>query len=159
MRAACLPLWMLAVLFLALPASSGERTILRVYAWSGFFAGDVLAEFEDANDCIVAIDTFDSNEAMLESLDGADRPYDLITPSSYMALEMRRRGLLRDIDRTRIPNADRLDSDFLAATEDPEMRYSVLYTRTVTGVGYNADSLGMWKKAGPFSPGTTLPGG
>ena len=124
------------------PAGAGEKVILHVYAWSGFFAPDVLAEFEDRHDCIVALDAFDSNEAMLASLDASDTAFDIITPSSYMAKEMDRRGLLSPIDKTRIPNLANIDAGFLALTGDPGMRYSVLYTRTVTGVGYNRRLLG-----------------
>lgn len=133
----------LALLFAATAAiPAGEKPILRLYAWSGFFAPDVLAQFEDENDCIIALDNFDSNEAMLESLDDYDNVFDIVTPSSYMAMEMHRRGLLEDIDHSLIPNLANIDRDFLALTEDPEMDHSIVYTRTVTGVGFNMNRLG-----------------
>ena len=147
-----LPALLALVLLLPLAprtAAAGEKPILRIYTWSEFFDGGVLAAFEDAHDCIVAIDTFDSNEAMLEDLtDGRDEvhPYDIVTPSSYMAEEMRRKGLLRALDHRLIPNLANIDPAFPSLTEDPEMRHSVPYTRTVTGIGYNR-SLGDLRKS------------
>lgn len=115
-----------------------RKTILRVYTWSSYFSPDVLADFEDAHDCHVAIDLFDSNEAMLDDVVNGDRRFDLITPSSYVSQVMRKSGMLLDIDLAMIPNARHLDKEFVAVhSPDPELAYSIPYTRTVTGVGYN----------------------
>ena len=121
---------------------AGERTILRIYAWSDYFDHEVLAEFEDLRNCVVAIDTFDANEAMLDTLlAGTVHPYDIVTPSAYMSVEMYRQGLLSAIDHSLIPNLGNLDRAFAGFTGDPLMEYSVPYTRTVTGVGYNTAKL------------------
>lgn len=123
-------------------AAAGDKAILHVYTWSDYFAPDVLAAFEDEHDCHVAIDVFDSNEAMLEALEAGGTVYDVVTPSSYMAAAMERRGMLLGLDHARLPDLGNLDKGFSVLTEDPEMRYSVPYTRTVTGVGYNRARLG-----------------
>lgn len=142
--AAVLALCALAAWVGSAPVHAGEeKTILRICAWSDFFDLQVLADFEERYDCVVAIDTFDSNEAMLEDIqDGSGEPYDIVTPSSYMSSEMHRLGLLRSLDHALIPNLANLDAAFLAALPDPEMRYSVPYTRTVTGIGFNRQALG-----------------
>lgn len=128
----------------ASPGSAGEdKPILRIYAWSEFFNLGVLAKFEDDFNCVVAIDTFDSNESMIEDIQENNAgSYDIITPSSYMAAEMMRRQLLHPIDHSLIANLRNIDATFTRATSDPEMRYSIPYTRTVTGVGYNRQALG-----------------
>jgi spermidine/putrescine transport system substrate-binding protein len=130
------------------PAASGE-TVLHIYTWSDYFDADVVAMFEDANKCRVQIDYFDSNEAMYAKLKAGGGGYDLITPSSYMSAIMDKQGMIRALDHSLIPNLDNLDKTFTAYTEDPDMRYSVPYTRTVSGVGYNsrrvpAEALGSW---------------
>lgn len=121
-------------------ARAGERQILRIYAWSEFFDGDVLAEFEERHDCMVAVNTFDSNEGMLRELrDDASPPYDIVTPSSYITPEMKRQGMLLPIERALIPNLRNLDADYVARfSEDPEFSHSVPYARTVAGIGHNA---------------------
>jgi spermidine/putrescine transport system substrate-binding protein len=75
--------------------------------------------------------------------------YDVITPSSYMAAVMDRQGMLKPLDHSLLPNLGNVDKNSARMIEDPQMRYSVPYTRTVTGVGYNARlvkeaDLGSW---------------
>lgn len=126
-----------AFLFI-LPAFSGEKRVLRLFTWSSYFSPGVLADFEDAHDCHVAVDTFDSNEAMLDEVVNGDFSYDLITPSSYISETMREAGLIRELDHALIPNARHIDKTFPRAhSSDPEMRFAIPYTRTVTGVGYD----------------------
>lgn len=129
------------IVVVAAIARGGERSILRIYCWSEYFSEAVLADFEDKYKCLVAIDNFDSNEAMLENV-RAGGNYDLITPSSYMMAEMRDLRMLRRLDRSLLPNLAHIDPQHLRLTEDPGMEFSVPYTRTVTGVGYNRETLG-----------------
>lgn len=129
------------VLFLAMPAGAGaQEKVLHIMTWNEYFATGVLAEFEERYDCMVAIDAFDSNEEMLEMLKSGAMA-DLVTPSSYMAERMRRRGMLRDFDRSALPNLRHLDKAFSRLTGDGDNVFSVPYTRTVTGIGFNTASL------------------
>lgn len=123
-------------------ANAGEKNILHVFTWSSYFSPDVLADFEDAHDCHVALDLFDSNEAMLEEIQrDTGGGYDLITPSSYMTQTMHALGLLAPIDHSRIPNIRHLDKGVFTHSPDPDMAYSVPYTRTISGVGYRPAAL------------------
>lgn len=115
---------------------------LNIYTWSDYFNMELIAEFEEKFDCRVVLDIFTSNEdANVRIQNGADR-YDLLTPSSYMVSLWRQQGRLAKLDPAKIPNLAGVDREFLAHTEDPEMAHSVPYTRTVTGVGYNAKHVG-----------------
>ncbi|MCD8141337.1 MAG: spermidine/putrescine ABC transporter substrate-binding protein [Planctomycetaceae bacterium] len=127
---------------------AGER-VLHVYTWSDYFDSEVLVQFERENNCRVAVDYFESNEAMYAKLKAGGGGYDVITPSSYMSSVMDGQDMLLPLDHSLIPNLDNMDKNWLRMTEDPSMRYSVPYTRTVTGVGYNSDrvkpeDLGSW---------------
>ncbi|MDR0362199.1 MAG: spermidine/putrescine ABC transporter substrate-binding protein [Planctomycetota bacterium] len=123
-------------------ASAGEESVLHVYTWSDYFDPDVIADFEDEFACRVSIDYFDSNEAMYAKIKAGAGGYDLITPSSYMSAVMNKQGMLSPVDHSLIPNIDNMDRTYTAMTEDPDMSYSVPYTRTVSGVGYNRKRLG-----------------
>ncbi|MDR1611148.1 MAG: spermidine/putrescine ABC transporter substrate-binding protein [Planctomycetota bacterium] len=131
-----------AVLCATSPLAAGaDRDVLHVFTWSDYFDHGALAAFEDAFNCNVAIDLFDSNEAMYEEVVDGKYAYDIITPSSYMSSRMRKEGLLVELDHSLIPNILNIDPEFLHLTEDAHMRYSVPYTRTVSGIGYNAREL------------------
>ena len=126
---------------LAPSAGAGEKAILRLCTWSGYFSDSALASFEATYDCLVAIDVFDSNEAMLTALEeGGD--FDIVTPSSYMAFAMWELGLLQTIDQAQIPNLAHIDPNHFKLTMDPGARFSVPYIRSVAGIGYNRSMLG-----------------
>ena len=132
------------------PAHAGERErVLHVYTWSDYFDSEVLSMFEKKNGCRVAIDYFDSNESMYAKLKAGGGGYDVITPSSYMSAVMNKQDMLMELDHAALSNLDNMDKTYTRLTEDPDMRYSVPYTRTVTGVGYDATlvdekDIGSW---------------
>lgn len=118
-------------------AAAGEERTLQIYTWENYFDSEVLGQFEKRFSCRIMMDYFPSNEIMYERLRKEENGYDLITPSSYMAQVLDREGMLAPIEHTRIPNLKFLAEGFDLFTEDPGMRYSVPYTRSATGVGYN----------------------
>lgn len=129
-------------------ADAGER-VVHVYTWSDYFDSEVIREFEQENNCRVAIDYFDSNESMYAKLKAGGGGYDIITPSSYMSAVMNKQGMLVALDHSLLPNLENMDRSFTRHTEDPDMKYSVPYTRTVTGVGFDSrlvkeEDLGSW---------------
>lgn len=141
---------LLTLLALCLPLAAGESPRqLHVYTWADYFDSGVINDFQKQYDCDVVLDYFDSNELLLKAMEMAPDGYDVLTPSSYMCAILHRRGLLRDLDLSLLPNARHLDDDAITTADDPEFRYSIPYTRTVTGIGYNAKevhagALGSW---------------
>jgi Spermidine/putrescine-binding periplasmic protein len=122
-----------------LRAGEAQKPILHVYSWNDYFSEDVVAAFEDKYDCHVSFDYFNSNEEMYADLEssGADLDIDIVTPSAYMAWKMHESGMLAPIDHDLLPNAVNLDRSFLVLAGDENMKFSVPYTRTITGIGYN----------------------
>ncbi len=131
-----------------LPGAAGEERILYVYTWEDYFSPAEIEAFERANGCRVEFDLYESNSAMHETLLSGGG-YDVVTPSPSVAFSLRERGVLAALDHSLLPNLGNIDRDSPCAAQDPEMIYSVPYTLTVTGVGYNRrltppDALGSW---------------
>ncbi|GMV40811.1 MAG: spermidine/putrescine ABC transporter [Myxococcales bacterium] len=120
---------------------AGKRQ-LHVYNWADYMDPAVIAQFEKENDCEVVVDTFDSNEAMYARIKAGATGYDVVFPTSYMAAVMQAQGMLVTLDPGALPNLRHVDRSFTALTEDPEMRHSVPYLVSVTGIGYDAKKLG-----------------
>ncbi len=144
----CLVALAVAVAGIIAPACAGER-VIHIYTWSDYLDSDVIYQFEKEFNCRLAIDYFDSNESMYAKLKAGGGGYDIITPSSYMSAIMRKQKMIADLDHAKLPNIVNIDPAFLRHTEDAKMTYSVPYTRTVTGVGYNKrrvhqEDLGSW---------------
>ncbi len=113
-----------------------EAAVLHIYTWADYIKPELVARFETENACKVVIDTFDSNEAMYAKLKAGATGYDLITPTSYMVSLMQSQDMLQPLDKTKIPNAARIDPEYLAIAVDKTMDHSVPYMITNTGIAY-----------------------
>ena len=116
---------------------------LHIYTWSDYIAKEVIAAFEQKNDCRVVVDTFDSNEAMFAKLKAGSTGYDIIMPSSYQIPLMSRNGMIRELDHAKLPNVRKnFDASYATCILDPSFKYSVPYAVTYTGLAYRKDKIG-----------------
>ena len=129
----------LAICLAALAACAGcaeKKPVLHIFTWSDYVKPELIARFEQENNCQVVIDTFDSNESMYAKLKAGATGYDLLFPSSYMVKIMDEQGMLQKLNPDWIPNRKNIDSVYLAMALDKGMDHSVPYTVTVTCLGY-----------------------
>lgn len=122
--------------------SSRGKPVLRVYNWADYIAPEVIAEFQREFGCEVRMYVYYSNEDMYDKLQNPDADYDVVVPSSYMVAKMAKEGMLRDLDHGQLPNvAANLDASYLKDSIDREMRYSVPYFVSFTGIGYDKEKV------------------
>ncbi len=128
----CLALGAAAVL-----AHCGKsQTVLHIYTWADYFKPALVARFEKDYRCRLVFDTFDSNETMYAKIKAGASGYDLLTPTSYMASLMHSQGMLLELDRSRLPNLDHVDPEYLDLAIDKNMDYSVPYMVVNTVIAY-----------------------
>jgi spermidine/putrescine transport system substrate-binding protein len=140
MKTKCILLAAALMAIMACGGKSGEAT-LHLYTWADYVKPEVVARFEAEHACRVVIDTFDSNEAMYAKIKAGATGYDLITPTSYMVSLMFGQGMLQPLDKSLVPNASRVDPEYLAIAIDKAMDHSVPYMITNTGVAYLASKV------------------
>jgi spermidine/putrescine-binding protein len=137
---------LLAVLALALPAGCGSPSPsggtgaarqLNVYIWTSYLPDEVVAEFKRRTGCEVNVDTYSSNEALLEKLQSGVADYDLVVPSDYMLRILVGQGLLHPLDHARLPRFANLGAFFANRDFDPDNRYSLPFLWGTTGIGYD----------------------
>lgn len=140
----------LLVLFLAAaPARCGDAPrSLHVYTWKGYFSAEAVRLFEEKYNCRVDYDYYESNDTMSQKLANGGG-YDIVTPTGNSMSQLARLDVLLPLDHSLLPNIVNIDPEAIVLAEDPDMRYGVPYTQTVTGVGYNrrllpADAIGSW---------------
>ncbi len=126
----------LALLALLGGCAKQEVPTLHVYTWADYIKPEVVQKFELEHHCRIVIDTFDSNEAMYAKLRAGASGYDIVTPSSYQVSIMAQQGMLLDLDRAQLPNLEHVDPEYLQLAIDPEMKHSVPYLLTNTGIAY-----------------------
>lgn len=114
---------------------------LRIFVWSDYLAEDVVKEFEQANHAKVVIDYFSSNEEMLAKVQGTiqagGKGYDLILPSDYMVGNMKKLGLLQNLDKNKLTVLADLEPRFQKPEYDPDHSVSVPYGIGTTGIVVN----------------------
>ena len=67
----------------------------------------------------------------------------MITPSSYQIPLMAKNGMIRKLDKSKLPNvAKNFDKSYYAAILDKSMDYNVPYAVTYTGFAYRKDKIG-----------------
>ncbi len=114
-----------------------EARQVNVYIWTNYLPQEVVDEFQKRTGIRVNVDTYDSNEAILEKLQSGVADYDVVVPSDYMIKILIPEGLVREIDHARLPNMKNLDPRFLNQAYDLGNRHSVPYLWGTTGIGYD----------------------
>ncbi|MFL6194501.1 MAG: PotD/PotF family extracellular solute-binding protein [Thermoanaerobaculia bacterium] len=128
-----------AVLALAACRQNGpaEGRQVNVYIWTNYLPQEVVDGFQKRTGIHVNVDTYDSNEAVLEKLQSGVADYDLVVPSDYMMKVLIPQGLVQALDHGRLPNLRNLDPRLLNQKYDPGNRHSVPYLWGTTGIGYD----------------------
>jgi len=114
----------------------GSKQKLYLYNWSDYIKKDLVKDFEKENNCKVVMDFYDSNEAMYAKLKAGAKGYDIVIPTGYMVKIMAQDGMIQPIDLSKIPNIGNIDEKYLPFTLDPEMKFSVPYMISNSGIGY-----------------------
>jgi putrescine transport system substrate-binding protein len=124
-------------------AAGPEEPVLNVYNWNDYIAKDTIARFEKETGIKVRYDLFDSNEALHAKLVAGMSGYDIVVPGSHFAKMQIQAGLLRKLDKSRIPNLANLDPAIQAqlAKMDPGNDHLVDWMWGYTTVGINADKV------------------
>ena len=124
-------LLLLLVLMLALPAAmhAEEEKVLNILTWAEYIDyDDIIAPFEQETGIRIDYSFFDSNEEMLIKLDAVDAgTYDIILASDYAIDIARKQGMLRELDKGKIPNYQNINPIYLSQYYDLDNQYTVPY--------------------------------
>jgi spermidine/putrescine transport system substrate-binding protein len=113
---------------------------LHIYTWAEYQNPDNVKNFQKANNNIgVKIDIYDSNEAAIAKLEaaGANAGYDIVVPTGVYIPQMVSKGLLQELDRSKLPNFANLETQFLNQPWDQGNKYSVVKDWGSTGFIYD----------------------
>lgn len=113
-----------------------KKRTLHLFNWVDYIDPEVVTQFETEFSCIVKIDHFDSNEELRDQLK-AGAVYDVAVPSSFMAMNLQKQGLLHKLDQNKLPGLNNLDPVFMSKHPDPQNEYTVPYMISFIGIGYD----------------------
>jgi spermidine/putrescine transport system substrate-binding protein len=118
-----------------------NSNILRLFNWNNYIAQETVHRFEQICRCRVTQDYYSDNEELLAKLAAGATGYDLLVPTSNAIDTLIRQGVLRPLNKSRIPNLANIDPAYLDTVFDPDNRYSVPYATTITLLGFNREKL------------------
>jgi putrescine transport system substrate-binding protein len=125
---------------LMLMASMAEgASVVKVYNWADYIAPGTMSGFSTATGIPGKYETYESNEALNDSLLARKSGYDVVMPSNHFMATQIKAGALKDLDKRQLPNWKNLNPVLLKALEnnDPGNRHGFPYLWGSTGIGYN----------------------
>lgn len=134
--------WTLCIfIFLYFPAVKEYFAVsnsINILVWPDIIDVQVISEFEKQTGIKVNINYYENNEELFAKLDVTKgQGYDLITITDVGVEHLRKKNLLKQIDKSKLNFVNEIDSHFLNQYFDPENKYSVPYNWDIYGLGIN----------------------
>jgi len=114
-----------------------EKT-LNVYTFSEFFTDEAIRKFEEESGIKVYVRYFESNDELWAKFKiNQGEGYDVITPSDFMVENLRREGLLHNLDQSKLPCISELDPKLLHKFYDSQNQFSLPLQWSIYGLVYD----------------------
>ena len=111
-----------------------------VYNWGEYIDPETITMFESETGIKVVYDEFETNEAMYPKIAAGAAQYDVVCPSDYMVNKMMDKGLLQELDYSKLPNVKKnIGTEYFKMADefDPGNKYCVPYCWGTVGILYN----------------------
>jgi spermidine/putrescine-binding protein len=116
----------------------GKGGQLTLYTWAEMFPQEILDGFESDTGIAVNYVNFDENETMLTKLQTAGGgDYDLVIADDYIIETAIAEGLVRKLDKSKIPNYGNINPLYQKPFYDPLDEYTVPYGAGVMTLVYD----------------------
>lgn len=116
-----------------------EEKVLNVYNWPDYIAADMITNFEKETGIKVNYQTFENNEVLQAKLVAGSSGYDIVVPGSVFVKAQIEAGLLKKLDKSKIPNYQNLDPTLMSKLigVDPGNEYVLPWAWSFTTVAIN----------------------
>ncbi|TXH34529.1 MAG: polyamine ABC transporter substrate-binding protein [Rhodospirillaceae bacterium] len=128
-----------AALLLCGGTAFAEDKALNVYNWTDLVGESTIAGFTKKTGIKVNYDTYDSDEILEAKLMAGSTGYDIVVPTGTFVGNQIKAGVLKELDKSKIPNWKNLDTGLLKliAPADPGNKHAVVYDWGTTGLSIN----------------------
>ena len=140
MKRKILVLLLLCCLILSGCSKNDEKRVLNVLNWSSYIPDEVVRDFSLKTGIKVNYGTYSSNEELLAKIaNSKEGTYDLVFPSDYMIEIMKSRGLLLELDKSKLDNYKNIDTNYLNLSYDLDNQYSLPFVLATVLIAVNRD--------------------
>lgn len=122
-----------------LAAAEGE---LQLYNWGNYTSPELLEKFEKETGIKVTVTDYDSNDVALAKVEAGGSGFDLVVPSaSYVPIWIEK-GLVQELDLSKLPNHKNIAPEWTDVAWDPGRKHSVPWQWGSTGIAVNTKVYG-----------------
>lgn len=129
-----------AMVTLAVPAfAEGE---LQLFNWGNYTSPELLEKFKAETGITVTVTDYDSNDTALAKVEAGGSGFDLVVPSANYVPIWIEKGLVQELDLSKIPNHANIAPEWMDVAYDPGRKYSIPWQWGTTGVAVNKSVYG-----------------
>lgn len=110
---------------------------LNLYNWGNYTSPELIAKFEEAHDVDVTVTDYDSNDTALAKIEAGGHGFDIVVPSAPYIPIFREKGLIVELDHSRLKNIGNIAPEWTDVEWDPGRAYSIPWQWGSTGVAVN----------------------
>ena len=138
---------------------------LTLLTWPDYISPLTLQQFEAELGIRAELDIVPSAVELIERMQTDSSAVDVLVPPDYAVRELNALSLLLELDESKLPNLEHLESRFYhGRAHDPDSRVSVIKDWGTTGFMYRTDMVAenleswedFWRLAGTLSGGVTV---
>ena len=115
---------------------------LFLYNWGNYTSPELVKKFEETYDVKVTITDFDSNDTALAKIEAGAHGFDLVVPSAGFVKIYAEKGLIQELDLTKLPNHANIGPEWMNVDWDAGRKWSIPYQWGSTGVSVNTKVYG-----------------
>lgn len=110
---------------------------LQLYNWGDYTNPDLLTKFEKETGIKVTVTDYDSNDTALAKIEAGGSGFDLVVPSANYVQIYVEKGLVQELDLSKIPNHKNIAPEWMSVDYDPGRKYSIPWQWGTTGIAMN----------------------
>lgn len=123
----------------ALAAAEGE---LQLYNWGNYTSPELLAKFEAETGIKVTVTDYDSNDVALAKVEAGGHGFDLVVPSANYVPIWAEKGLIQELDLTKLANHGNIAPEWKDVAWDPGRKFTIPWQWGSTGMAVNTSVYG-----------------
>ena len=110
---------------------------LQLYNWGDYTNPELLAKFEAETGIKVTVTDYDSNDTALAKIEAGGSGFDLVVPSANYIPIYVEKGLIQELDLTKLANHGNIAPEWMNVEYDPGRKFTVPWQWGTTGMAVN----------------------
>lgn len=111
--------------------------VLNLFNWGNYTSPELLAKFEAETGIKVTVTEYDSNDTALAKIEAGGHGFDLVVPSANYVPIFRDKGLIAELDMSRLANHGNIAPEWQDVAWDPGRKHTVPWQWGSTGIAVN----------------------